>query len=74
MDARRLPLDRQHNFVMVLLELQHNLDICQLVKHTKIQGCARADEIEGVSTVGHPRPNIFEVKTAFFLLKKYSHT
>jgi hypothetical protein len=64
----------QNNVVAVLLKLEHKLDSTKLVRHAKINCGGGTEEIHRSRTFPSPGIYIFEVKSGFFLLKKYSHT
>jgi hypothetical protein len=58
----------------MLLKLEHKLDSPKLVRHAKINCRSGTEEIHRSRTFPSPGIYIFEVKSGFFLLKKYSHT
>lgn len=65
---------RKDDVVTMLLELEHQLNSPKLVRHAKINCGGRTEEVHRSRTFASPGINIFEVKSGFFLLKKYSHT
>jgi hypothetical protein len=58
----------------MLLEFEHQLNSPKLVRNAKINCGGGTEEVHCSRTVPNPGINIFEVKSGFFLLKKYSHT
>ena len=58
----------------MLLKLEHKLHSAKLVRYAKINCGGGTEEVHRSRTVPSPGINIFEVKSGFFLLKKYSHT
>jgi hypothetical protein len=58
----------------MLVEFQDELDSSKFIRNAKINRRSGTQEIHCARTLPSPGINIFEVKSGFFLLKKYSHT
>jgi hypothetical protein len=58
----------------MFLEFEHQLNSREFVCNAKIYCGGGTEEVHCSRTVTSPGIYIFEVKSGFFLLKKYSHT
>jgi hypothetical protein len=65
---------RKDDVITMLLEFEHQLNSPKLVRNAKINCGSGTEEVHGSRTLPSPGIDIFEVKSGFFLLKKYSHT
>ena len=64
---------RQDNVVLLLIKLEHELNVRQLIDCAKIYGRRRAYKIHRVSARSAPGTNFLEIKAGIFLLEQYSH-
>jgi hypothetical protein len=65
---------RKYYVVSMLLKFEHQLNSHELIRNAKIDCGRGTEEVHRSRTLPSPGINIFEVKSGFFLLKKYSHT
>jgi hypothetical protein len=66
--------DRQDDIISLFLEFQDELHVFQFVPGAKIDRGGRTEEIHPFGTASGPGRDVFEIESAVFLLKKYSHT